>query len=265
MKSDIGREITFPRSRLSTIDICELGRKKHHITALLEVDVTDARERFRAYREQNGESLSFTAWVARCVAIAADEHPQVAAYRMGRRKIMVSGATNVSVTVEKQTGSYSVPLPLVISACGKKSVAEIHQEIRQAQNENAHEGTVILRNDKRQRGMALFYRLPAFMRRFILKVFLLRPRTAIKTMGSAIVTSLGMCGDGDGWFIPIGIHPLLIAVGSVVRKPGVHDDCIAVREYLKLTVLVDHDVIDGAPAARFVSRLNDLLRSCSGL
>ena len=31
------------------------------------------------------------------------------------------------------------------------------------------------------------------------------------------------------------------------------------RDYLQLTVSVDHDVVDGAPAARFVSRLRELL------
>lgn len=40
---------------------------------------------------------------------------------------------------------------------------------------------------------------------------------------------------------------------------------IQVREYLKITVLMDHDVIDGAPAARFISRLNDLMKNAYGL
>jgi len=32
-----------------------------------------------------------------------------------------------------------------------------------------------------------------------------------------------------------------------------------IREYLKMTILIDHDVIDGTPAARFVSRLTGLI------
>lgn len=259
------REISFPPSRISTIDICELGRKKHHVTALLEIDVTDARVRFRAYRDQRGESLSFTAWVTHCVAAAAAEYPQVAAYLKGRRKMAVCEEIDVAVTVEKQTGGYPVPLPLVIRNCGKKSVAVIHQEIRQAQGEHAHEGTVVLNNNKMQRSAALFYGFPAFLRRFIWRSFLLKPRTAMKTMGSVVITSLGMCGHCDGWFIPIGIHPLCIAVGSVVQKPGVVGDKIVIREYLKLTALIDHDVIDGAPAARFIARLDELMQACDGL
>ncbi|SHI20665.1 2-oxoacid dehydrogenases acyltransferase (catalytic domain) [Sporobacter termitidis DSM 10068] len=259
------RESAFPASRLSTIDICALGLKKHHIAALLEVDVTQARALFRRYRAQNGESLSFTAWVAHCAAAAAGEFPQIAAYRSGRRKIAVSGTIDVAVAAEKRAGGHDVPLPFVIRNCGGKSVGEIHREVRQAQEERADEKTVVLGSGGLRRAAALFYKMPAFLRRFIWKTFLLRPGTAVRTMGSVMVTSLGMCGDCDGWFIPIGIHPLVLAIGSITKKPGVVDDRIAVREYLKLTALVDHDVIDGAPAARYMTRFAALLQSGDGL
>jgi pyruvate/2-oxoglutarate dehydrogenase complex dihydrolipoamide acyltransferase (E2) component len=37
------------------------------------------------------------------------------------------------------------------------------------------------------------------------------------------------------------------------------------REYLCLTVSFDHDIVDGAPAARFIQRFKDLVESGSGL
>jgi pyruvate/2-oxoglutarate dehydrogenase complex dihydrolipoamide acyltransferase (E2) component len=38
-----------------------------------------------------------------------------------------------------------------------------------------------------------------------------------------------------------------------------------VREYLCLTLSLNHDIINGAPAARFVKRLTDLIESGAGL
>jgi len=38
-----------------------------------------------------------------------------------------------------------------------------------------------------------------------------------------------------------------------------------VREYLSLTMSVDHDLVDGAPAARFTQRLKELIESGYGL
>ncbi len=43
------------------------------------------------------------------------------------------------------------------------------------------------------------------------------------------------------------------------------DGQIAIREYLSLTISFDHDIIDGAPAARFTERLKELIESGYGL
>ena len=48
-------------------------------------------------------------------------------------------------------------------------------------------------------------------------------------------------------------------------KPGVHDGAIAVREYLNLTISFDHDIVDGAPAARFAKTLVELIEEATVL
>ena len=57
----------------------------------------------------------------------------------------------------------------------------------------------------------------------------------------------------------------MITVGGIGEKPGVLDGQIAIREYLSLTLSFDHDLIDGAPAARFTGRLKELIESGYGL
>ncbi|MGA1873295.1 MAG: 2-oxo acid dehydrogenase subunit E2, partial [Thermoplasmatota archaeon] len=86
-----------------------------------------------------------------------------------------------------------------------------------------------------------------------------------KMMGTVVVTSVGMAGRINGWVIPVGIHPLCFGVGSIVRKPGVVEDRIEPREILYLTVLADHDVIDGAPAVRALAELTRMIESGYGL
>ena len=46
---------------------------------------------------------------------------------------------------------------------------------------------------------------------------------------------------------------------------GVIDGRIQICEYLCLTISFDHDIIDGAPAARFTTRLSELIASGFGL
>jgi pyruvate/2-oxoglutarate dehydrogenase complex dihydrolipoamide acyltransferase (E2) component len=56
-----------------------------------------------------------------------------------------------------------------------------------------------------------------------------------------------------------------LIVGGISRKPAIVEDRIEPREILNLTVAFDHDVVDGAPATRFVERLLDLIESGDGL
>jgi pyruvate/2-oxoglutarate dehydrogenase complex dihydrolipoamide acyltransferase (E2) component len=75
-----------------------------------------------------------------------------------------------------------------------------------------------------------------------------------------------MYGKGTtSWPIPTGIQSLFFALGGIAKKPGVIGDKIEVREYLCMTILFDHDVVDGAPAARFTARLAELVENAFGL
>jgi pyruvate/2-oxoglutarate dehydrogenase complex dihydrolipoamide acyltransferase (E2) component len=40
---------------------------------------------------------------------------------------------------------------------------------------------------------------------------------------------------------------------------------IAIRDYLSLTISIDHAIVDGAPAARFTRRLKQLIERAEGL
>jgi pyruvate/2-oxoglutarate dehydrogenase complex dihydrolipoamide acyltransferase (E2) component len=75
-----------------------------------------------------------------------------------------------------------------------------------------------------------------------------------------------MFGKGhSGWGFEVTRHSLDLVVGSIVWKPAVIEGRIEPREILNLTVIFDHDVVDGAPAARFTRRLMELIESGNGL
>jgi len=74
-----------------------------------------------------------------------------------------------------------------------------------------------------------------------------------------------MYGNFLGWAIPLSGFPISIAIGGIGKKPGVVNDTILIRDYLAITVQFDHDIIDGAPAARFSTQLVDYLETAKGL
>ena len=266
-------EREFPESRTATLDTLDLGIKKHHIPLLLEVDVTEAREYMRVLKSRTGEGLSFTAWVMKCIGQAVSEHKHIQAMRKGRTRLVLFDDVDISVVVERSVAhsddpSETLPMPYVVRKANEKSVRQIHNEIRSAQEESLEAGEVQLGARRNVRLTMAFALMPRFVRNLLVWRRLTKdPFFAKRTMGTIVVTSVGGFGkdSGYGWGIPIAIHPLVFALGNIARKPGIVGEEITIREYLSLTVLFDHDVTDGAPVVRFVRRLKELLESSYGL
>jgi pyruvate dehydrogenase E2 component (dihydrolipoamide acetyltransferase) len=72
-----------------------------------------------------------------------------------------------------------------------------------------------------------------------------------------------MFSRGGGWAIPIAPLTLVATVGGVVDRPVVRGGQILARPMLPLTLSFDHGVIDGAPAARFVTTLRALTETAA--
>jgi pyruvate/2-oxoglutarate dehydrogenase complex dihydrolipoamide acyltransferase (E2) component len=244
-----------PRSRIATFDIFTVGLSRHHIAAILEFDVTVARNKLREMR-RNGINISFNAWIVKSISRVLEKNPEACAYLYGKRKLVVFNDINISLVVEKEIEGNKVPMPMVIDRTGEKSAADISREIEQAKKRELSSNDVVI---SRKTGLAekVYYLLPGFARRIVWRVMLRYPTIAFREMGNVIVTSVGMIGRINGWFIHRSVHPLSFGIGSVIKKPVVADNEIKIREILNMTILADHDVIDGAPMVRFLGDLTD--------
>ncbi|MBE0675507.1 MAG: 2-oxo acid dehydrogenase subunit E2 [Bacteroidales bacterium] len=254
---------TFPKSRIATIDICEMSRLKHHVTGFIELDVTETREKIRRYKREKGK-ISFTAWLVKAISLTVRNHESVAAYPGGKRRIVIFDDINVSLIVEKKIAGQRVPIPLVIEKADKRTIESITQQISDAQNEQISEKDIVLQA-KSTRAERLYYHLPGFARRMAWRYMMKRPSFLFSKMGNVAITSLGMMGSVNGWFIPRSIHPVCFGISSIIRKPVVADNTICIREMMNMTIMIDHDVIDGAPVARFLNDLSDNIRKGAGL
>lgn len=107
--------------------------------------------------------------------------------------------------------------------------------------------------------------LPRLFVHLISAVSRCNPTRAVAAAGTVGVTGLGMAGRGGGWGLAPAGQSLLLIVGGIACKPAVIDERVEPRDVLDLTVAFDHDVVDGAPAARFVNTLVDLVQSGYGL
>lgn len=253
--------VPFPKTRHIIADSLRHGHRMHTIYALTEADVTKARQYIREHKARTGEALSFTAFIANCVAQAVDEDRYVQAYRQGRNKLVIFNDVDIDIVVEREMDGVRVPVaPRTIRAANEKTFREIHGEIRAAQVDEVTETYGPLK---------WYLSLPSLITRFVSRLFWWRffrdPHLRRRFGGTIGITAVGMFGKGAGWGIPISTHTVDITLGGIVEKPGVVGDKIETREYLNVTISFDHDIVDGAPAARFTQRLKELIESGSGL
>jgi pyruvate/2-oxoglutarate dehydrogenase complex dihydrolipoamide acyltransferase (E2) component len=244
----------FPAARRIIAEAGRMGSRRSLIHGLLEIDVTRARTLLHEHKASTGEALSFTAFIVKCLAQAIDQDRRVQAYRNWRNQLIVFDEVDVVTLIEAERGG--VAIPHIIRAANRKSFREIHDEIRAVQTKPA-------RSEQRSSmTMRLAPHAPAIFRRMFYWLLLKSPQRLKRYSGTCLVTSVGMFGQGGGWglgFLPM--HTLGLTVGGIAQKPGVIEGRIEIREYLSLTITFDHDVVDGAPAARFAQRLKELLES----
>lgn len=237
----------FPRGRLLMVDGGQMGLKKHTIHGLVEFDITLARERLRRHNLQTGENLSFSAFFLACLGKAVDADRNMHAYRAGFRRLVLFDEVDVNMLFEVDVDGVKTIRPHILRAVNRKSMSEIQAEIHAFQRGHAA--------SPETRFIEWFVRLPGFVRRLFLWALFQDPHRIKRLYGTVLVSSIGMFGSGSGWGIPVPNHTLQLTLGGVSEKPGVVNRRIEVRQVMSVTVSFDHDVVDGAPAARFIQRL----------
>lgn len=221
---------------------------------LIEVDVT------KASQELAKDELSFTAFVVATVARAAARHPEVHAYRDWRGRIVVHRYIDATTLIEVEADSGSFPLAYLIRDADIRSVVDISDEIRAVKQKpsNTVEGRRL------DRFAPLGGKIPGLP--WIVYQLLSRSTRMRAISGTVAISSVGMFGGGPGHGIGFPtVLSLSVLVGGRTKRPVADGDKVIVGEVLDLTVTFDHNVVDGAPAARFIADLRELLNTADVL
>ena len=224
-------------------------REKNTIHGFTEVDITIPRRLFGEYFERTGEKLSFTAYIVFCLAQTMKKYPQFNSFISGRKFVVLDDVT-ISVLVERDIDGEKVPEPVGIQQAQLKSFLDIHNEIRNAKKVTSDKlGTIS--------GTEWFRLIPNFLLRTFVRIAD-GNITMGKRYGKVAVTAVGMFSEEAVWLIPHGSATVLVSVGSISRKVVEINGEFVSREHLCITVSFNHDIVDGAPAARFI---NDFVKT----
>lgn len=243
--------VSFPKARRLVTDIGRISENKHTIRGLLEIDVTKPRQIIRDHKEKTGETLSFTAYLTVCTGHAVDSNKYLHAYRDWLGRLVLFEEVDVATMIEVEKGDEKFPIGHIVRAANKKTFREIHDEIREAQAGSMQ--------DQEVKELFTVNLMPGFIRRLMLRIMDRNPTLVRRYKGTVVLSAVGMFNKGGGWGISLPSHTLGITVGGIVEKPRFIDGRIEPREYLNVTLDFDHDIVDGAPAARFAQRFSEMV------
>jgi pyruvate dehydrogenase E2 component (dihydrolipoamide acetyltransferase) len=196
------------------------------VTLTTEVDATELvhlREQLKAHVEQQtGQSLSYNVLLAKLAAIALREFPYMLSRLVGDG-IQIPDAINIGVAMDTERGLL-VP---VLRSVDSKGLIVLSQEAA-ALTEKARTGAV---------------------------------GSDDMAGGVFTITNLGVFGIDA--FTPIINLPecAILGVGRIAQKPAVWQGQVAIRSMVVLSLTFDHRLVDGAPAARFLQRLSQLVQN----
>jgi pyruvate/2-oxoglutarate dehydrogenase complex dihydrolipoamide acyltransferase (E2) component len=221
---------------------------------LIEVDVTGAMRKLKDTDD------SFTAFVVATVGRAAALHPEVHAYRDWLGRVVTHRYVDATTLIEVDSDGGSFPLAYLIRDADVRTVSEISDEIRGIKRNPSSSVT-----GRRLARLAPFAgRVPGLA--WLTYQVMSRSTRMRAISGTVAISSVGMFGAGSGHGIGFPtVLSLSVLVGGRTRRPVVDGEQVTVGDVLDLTITFDHNIVDGAPAARFVADLQELLTTAAVL
>jgi len=196
-------------------------------TVMDEFDVTELvkfRKEQKALAAEEDVKLTYLPFIVRAVILAMKEYPLFnASFDHETEEIVYKDYVNIGIAVDTPEGLV-VPN---IKAADKRSLFEIANEIRRLA-ENAREKKLTL-DDLRNTTFS--------------------------------ITNYGAFGSKLG--TPVIKHPevAILGAGAIEEKPVVEDGQVVVRSMFPISLTIDHRIIDGGDAGRFMVQLKRLLQN----
>jgi pyruvate/2-oxoglutarate dehydrogenase complex dihydrolipoamide acyltransferase (E2) component len=246
------KSIPLTFNRKAVIASATVTKEKNSFHSITEVDISIPRRLIIEHFQKTGTKLSLTAYIVTCLAHVIKDHPLLNSFIKGNKQIILDDVT-VSVLIERDIKGEKVPEPVAINNAQTKTYLQINNEIRSAQSSQGQQ----LGNLSK---MTWIRFIPGFLLRTFIRIADKNIKMGIR-YGKVAVTAVGMFNKTSIWFIPHGSATVVITVGGINSKLIKEDDNIVEKEHLCLTASFNHDIVDGAPASRFMNQFIETVKS----
>jgi len=238
------------------------------VYAVLEVPMRGSLAYLERVRNETGVRVTVTHLVARAVALAIRQYPQLNGI-VSRGRVMLRDTVDVFLQVATEGGSDLSGIK--VSRADEKSVVEIAREC-EARVERLRQ-----RRDRQvERTKSMLDRIPVrflgpMMRAIAYLIYdrdldLTRFGIVKDEFGSVMVTNVGTFGlsQAHAPLVPFSRTPVVLLVGEIQEKPVAEAGRVVIRPMMAIGVTFDHRFMDGyqggAMAQLFRAYLEDPAR-----
>ncbi len=219
----IARTIKMAGKRKATAERLSYGfHTTVPVTITMETRMEAVLEHRRDLQKRSDEEISITAYVVKATAKALEDH-QIINSSLEGDELRIYGDINIAVAINTPDGLVAPAIPRT----NMKSVPEISRGIRDL-SELAMQNKLTVSD---------------------------------LTGGTFTVTNLG--GYGVDLFAPV-INPpqcAILGFGRTAEKPIVVERQVRAASITTLSLVFDHRIVDGVPAAQFLQRVKELLEN----
>jgi len=241
----------FVRRRWNILDLIQIVEPGSVPTYLFaEIDMTWA-ENLRKRLSQSGIRVTATALLLKAIGIAQRSHPESRSALLPWGQTMILNRIVAGFTVEKLVDNEPAVYLGIIEDPDSKTLIDIARELH-IYSEREIADVPLLALEER------FNHMPWLIRRLIILLGIAIPAIRFHYLPASFgVTSIGKYGIKG--IIPPSVCASTFGVGHIDEKAVVRDGQIVIAPIMSLTLNFDHRLIDGAPAARFLSDVQKLM------
>ena len=217
----VARTIKLAGKRKATAERLSYGfHTTVPVTITMEARMEAVLEQRRQLHSQTGEEISITAYFVKAAAKALEDHQMINSSLEGD-ELRIYGDINVAVAINTPDGLVAPVIPQT----NRRSLSEVSRDIREL-TERAVQNKLTVSD---------------------------------LTGGTFTVSNLG--GYGIDLFAPV-INPpqcAILGFGRTSERPIIVEKQVRAASVTTLSLVFDHRIVDGVPAAQYLQRIKELL------
>jgi pyruvate/2-oxoglutarate dehydrogenase complex dihydrolipoamide acyltransferase (E2) component len=241
--------------RRHTLLFLALARQQSPI--LLDADVDMAGVRAHRAASPADRRPSYAAYVVHDAARELARHPEANAAIHGRLapRLARFGQVSAKVAFDKAIGDVRAVVSGLLPDADRATLQEIEQRIRYYKGADPQRAPEL-------KGVRTLQRLPRPLAAAAFRLATARLGRRPELLGTFSVSSLGHRSVGG--FYPLGGTAISLGMGRVREVPVVRDGGIVVGHVMRLSLVFDHRVLDGAMAADILHDIKARLEAWNG-